>query len=51
MNDHTMTTGTPGELVCHWVAVTDPSGRTRLEARWAPRQGVVQDAVPAPHAA
>ena len=25
-------TGTP---VCTWVAVTDASGRTRMEARWS----------------
>jgi hypothetical protein len=26
------TTGAP---VCTWVAVTDASGRTRMEARWS----------------
>jgi hypothetical protein len=36
MRDHTMTTGMTEGLVCHWVAVTDESGRTHLEARWSP---------------
>ena len=30
MSKHTMT----GAPVCTWVAVTDASGRTRMEARW-----------------
>jgi hypothetical protein len=25
-----------GRPVCTWVAVTDASGRTHMEARWAP---------------
>ncbi len=31
MSKHQMT----GVPVCTWVAVTDASGRTRMEARWA----------------
>lgn len=31
MSKHTMA-GTP---VCRWVAVTDASGRTHMEARWS----------------
>lgn len=31
MSKHT-TTGAP---VCTWVAVTDASGRTHMEARWS----------------
>ncbi len=31
MSKHTMT----GVPVCTWVAVTDASGRTRMEARWS----------------
>ena len=31
MSKHTMT----GAPVCTWVAVTDASGRTRMEARWS----------------
>jgi len=30
MSKHEMT----GAPVCTWVAVTDASGRTRMEARW-----------------
>ena len=30
MSKHEMT----GVPVCTWVAVTDASGRTRMEARW-----------------
>ena len=30
MSKHEMT----GSPVCTWVAVTDASGRTRMEARW-----------------
>ena len=30
MSKQTMT----GRPVCTWVAVTDASGRTRMEARW-----------------
>jgi hypothetical protein len=30
MSKHTMT----GAPVCTWVAVTDASGRTHMEARW-----------------
>ena len=26
---------TTGRPVCTWVAVTDASGRTRMEARWS----------------
>lgn len=26
---------TSGAPVCTWVAVTDASGRTRMEARWS----------------
>jgi hypothetical protein len=47
MRDHTMTTGTSEGLVCHWVAVTDETGRTHLEARW----GSPRMTVRAPHAA
>ncbi|WP_268788362.1 hypothetical protein [Nocardioides sp. Soil774] len=32
MSKHAMTTGP----VCTWIAVTDASGRTHMEARWAP---------------
>jgi hypothetical protein len=32
MSKHTMT----GAPVCTWIAVTDASGRTHMEARWAP---------------
>jgi hypothetical protein len=38
MSNHTKTTGTDGALaapVCHWVSVTDASGRTHMEARWS----------------
>jgi len=31
MSKHTMT----GAPVCSWVAVTDTSGRTHMEARWS----------------
>jgi hypothetical protein len=31
MSKHTMTEAP----VCTWVAVTDASGRTRMEARWS----------------
>jgi hypothetical protein len=31
MSKHAMT----GAPVCTWVAVTDASGRTRMEARWS----------------
>jgi hypothetical protein len=31
MSKQTMT----GAPVCTWVAVTDASGRTRMEARWS----------------
>ena len=31
MSNHT-TTGAP---VCAWIAVTDASGRTHMEARWS----------------
>ena len=31
MSKHTMT----GVPVCSWVAVTDASGRTHMEARWS----------------
>lgn len=47
MRDHTMTTGMTEGLVCHWVAVTDESGRTHLEARWSSPRAAAQ----APHAA
>ena len=47
MRDHTMTAGTSEGLVCHWVPVTDPSGRTHLEAHW----GLPQVAAQASHAA
>jgi hypothetical protein len=47
MRDHTMTTGTTEGLVCHGVAVTDESGRTHMEARWAPPRIATR----APHAA
>ena len=30
MSKHTMT----GAPVCTWIAVTDASGRTHMEARW-----------------
>lgn len=30
MSKHTM----DAAPVCHWVAVTDASGRTHMEARW-----------------
>jgi hypothetical protein len=30
MSKHEMT----GAPVCAWVAITDASGRTRMEARW-----------------
>lgn len=30
MRDHNTTSG----LVCTWVAVTDATGRTHMEARW-----------------
>ncbi|CAM3873312.1 hypothetical protein [Nocardioides zeicaulis] len=30
MNEREMT----GAPVCTWIAVTDASGRTRMEARW-----------------
>ena len=33
MSKQTMT----GAPVCTWVAVTDASGRTRMEARWSSR--------------
>jgi hypothetical protein len=32
MSKHTMT----GAPVCTWVAVTDATGRTHMEARWSP---------------
>jgi hypothetical protein len=47
MSNHTMTAGPTTGLVCHWVPITDASGRTHLEARWGPHQ----DAVRTPHAA
>jgi hypothetical protein len=47
MSNHTMTTGAATGLLCHWVPVTDASGRTHLEARWSARH----DAVRTPHAA
>ena len=31
MSKHAMT----GAPVCRWVAVTDASGRTHMEARWS----------------
>ena len=31
MSKQTMT----GVPVCHWIAVTDASGRTHMEARWS----------------
>lgn len=31
MKDHNMT----DRPMCTWVAVTDASGRTRMEARWS----------------
>lgn len=31
MSKHTMT----GAPVCSWIAVTDASGRTHMEARWS----------------
>ncbi|WP_159081559.1 hypothetical protein [Nocardioides sediminis] len=45
MRDNAMTTGVstqatgaqPG-LVCHWVAVTDETGRRHMEARWSAPQ-------------
>ena len=47
MSNHTTTAGAPTALVCHWVTVTDPTGRTHMEARW----GLPQVAVQASHAA
>ncbi|WP_156411545.1 hypothetical protein [Nocardioides sp. Soil805] len=35
MSDHTTTAPQRDGLVCQWVQVTDGSGRTRMEARWA----------------
>ena len=35
------TTGAP---VCTWVAVTDASGRTRMEARWTTVDAVATQA-------
>ena len=55
MNDHTMPAGAPAALACHWVRVTDASGRTHMEARWDLPQVATQVAtrlaVQAPHAA
>ena len=58
MRDNAMTTGvstqgggaTPG-LVCHWVAVTDASGRSHMEAHWSAPQLAPQVARHATHAA
>lgn len=36
MSKHT----TNGAPVCTWVAVTDASGRTRMEARWTSASAV-----------
>ena len=47
MSKHTMT----GAPVCTWVAVTDASGRTHMEARWSVDEGVAVDAVAAVHSA
>jgi hypothetical protein len=35
MIDHNATMRGQGELRMHWIEVADPSGRTRLEARWS----------------
>lgn len=40
MGDHNVTSReaasreAAGRPVCHWVAVSDAQGRTRMEARW-----------------
>ena len=45
MRDNAMTTGSTTQatgaepaLVCHWVSVTDTSGRKHMEARWSAHQ-------------
>lgn len=40
MRKHTLTSG----LVCQWLPVIDESGRTRLEACWAPPAVAAADA-------
>ncbi len=47
MSKHTMT----GAPVCTWVAVTDASGRTHMEARWSAEAAVAVDAPAAVHSA
>lgn len=45
MSKHTMT----GAPVCTWVAVTDASGRTHMEARWSVNAAVAVDAASTVH--
>ena len=58
MRDNAMTTGVttqtagqPQGLACHWVAVTDETGRRHMEARWSAPQAAPQLARHATHAA
>jgi hypothetical protein len=58
MRDNAMTTRVttqaadpPQGLVCHWVAVTDETGRRHMEARWSAPQVAPQLARHATHAA